>query len=146
MHCVLFGHRDTPLSISEILKEPLIELIEHKNINLFYLGNQGNFDYLARKTLKSLKSIYPNIEYYVVLAYHPSSKNKFIIEDFSDTIFPDSLEKVPPRYAIHRRNKWMIDRSDYALCYVANLGGNSIKIKDMCEKKNLPILNIADLI
>ena len=57
MNCVLFGHKDTPLSISEILKESLIELIEQKNITSFYLGNQGNFDYLARKILKSLKSL-----------------------------------------------------------------------------------------
>ena len=146
MKCMLFGHSDAPASLNKILQKTLIELIEQKNITSFYLGNQGNFDYLARQILKSLKTKYPHIEYFVVLAYLPKQKNEFIIEDFSDTIFPDGLEKVPPKYAISKRNKWMIDRADFAVCYVTHFGGNSVKIKDMCEKKNLPILNIADLI
>ena len=37
---------------------------------------------------------------------------------FEDTMFPEGLELVHPRYAIERRNGWMLKRSDYFVTYV----------------------------
>ena len=37
---------------------------------------------------------------------------------FEDTMFPEVLELVHPRYAIERRNGWMLERSDYFVTYV----------------------------
>ena len=47
--CTFFGHRDTPKKIEPILKSTLIDLIENKKVDLFYIGNQGNFDYMVRR-------------------------------------------------------------------------------------------------
>lgn len=44
MVCTFFGHKDTPKEIEPTLRSTLIDLIENKNVNVFYVGNNGNFD------------------------------------------------------------------------------------------------------
>lgn len=53
--CCFFGHRDTPYIISDKLESVIINLIENKAIDTFYIGHQGNFDAMVRSTLKKLK-------------------------------------------------------------------------------------------
>ena len=92
MICTFFGHRDCPQNIVPELQSILIDLIEKKKVNMFYVGNDGNFDRMVKKTLKRLKNIYPFITYYVVLAYLPCI-NKYSQEELNDTVFPDGLKK-----------------------------------------------------
>ena len=47
MVCTFFGHRDTPRIAELILKEKIIYLIENKNVDKFYVGNNGNFDFMV---------------------------------------------------------------------------------------------------
>ena len=75
MICTFFGHKDTPKEIEPTLRSTLIDLIANKNVNVFYVGNNGNFDTMVRRQLEELSQTYP-ISYSVVLAYLPMSKNK----------------------------------------------------------------------
>ena len=70
-----FGHRDTPKEIEPALRLTLIDLIENKNVTVFYVGNHGNFDAMVRRQLEDLSKTYP-IKYYVVLAYMPSKNDE----------------------------------------------------------------------
>ena len=70
MVCTFFGHANTPDEAISTLHLTLIDLIENKNVNLFYVGNNGNFDSMVRKELEKLSIIY-SIKYYIVLAYLP---------------------------------------------------------------------------
>lgn len=140
--CTFFGHKDTPDSIEEKLRLTIIDLIENKNISLFYVGNQGNFDYMVRKNLKKLKSKYPHIQYRVVLAYRPYKKDDS--KDYSDTIYPETLENTPNKYAIIKRNESMINLSEYVVTYVKHSIGGASTFKRLAEKKNKIILNLAD--
>lgn len=72
MICTFFGHRDCPFQIESNLKHEIINLIESCSVDTFYVGNNGNFDKIAYKTLLSLKGSY-KIKIYVVLAYLPNS-------------------------------------------------------------------------
>lgn len=85
MGCTFFGHRDVYEDIEKSLTEILIDLIENKKVNKFYVGNNGNFDRLVRKKLKEIKKEYTYISYEVVLAYIPTKKQED--EDYSDTVF-----------------------------------------------------------
>ena len=78
MVCTFFGHKDTPKEIEPTLRSTLIELIENKNVTVFYVGNNGNFDTMVRRQLEDLSQTYP-ITYSVVLAYLPTEKNKYDI-------------------------------------------------------------------
>ena len=97
--CTFFGHRDVPQPTAFILKKVLADLIQHKNITTFYVGNHGKFDFMVRDTLKKLKIIYPHINYAVILAYMPSKKHPLMHQDSSDTVFPVELTNIPPKYA-----------------------------------------------
>ena len=143
MTCTFFGHRDANQEIEPKLRETIIDLIENKNVSNFYVGNNGNFDYLVRKNLKSLKVDYPHIDYAVVLAYMPSEKKEFDLTDYSDSIFPDGLESVPPRFAISKRNEWMIKNSDYVVTYVKYIVGGAAKFKELSQAKEKTVIEIC---
>lgn len=143
MVCTFFGHRFIGKDISAQLEEVLIDLIENKNITIFYVGHQGGFDTCVRDELRKLKEIYVNIKYYVVLSYLPKKHDNLDCTDYSDTIFPDILTKTPPKYAIDRRNRWMINISDFVVCYCehnANFG--AAKYVNIALKKGLQVINL----
>lgn len=138
--CCFFGHRDTPNNIADKLEQTIIDLIENKSVDTFYMGNQGGFDSMVRHTLKKLKQKYPHINYAVVLAYMPGKKEKY--EDYSDTIYPDGLENVPPKFAIDRRNRWLIDNSDYIVAYISRSYGGAAKFYELALKKKKTVINL----
>ena len=142
MTCTFFGHRDTGSEIEPKLIEVISDLIENKNVIHFYVGNNGQFDYLVRKNLKLLKNSYPHIDYDVVLAYMPRKKKEFDLSDYSNTIFPDGLESVPQRFAITKRNEWMIKNSDYVVTYVRHIVGGAAKFKGIAESRGKKIVEV----
>lgn len=91
--CTFFGHRDCPETIKPKIRMAVIDLIENHGVTMFYVGNQGNFDRMVRSVLKEVTTAYPGVGYAVVLAYMPSTKKR--ADDFSDTLLPDGIEKVP---------------------------------------------------
>lgn len=141
--CTFFGHRDSGMQIKEKLKEHIENLIVKKDVKTFFVGNNGNFDFMAYTALKELKKIYNYIEYYVVLAYMPTErKDEFY--DYSDTLLPDFIENVPPRYAIDKRNRWMIEKSNYVISYVYRKYGGAYKFYEIAKKKNKVVTNLAE--
>ena len=139
MTCTFFGHRDTPATVRPILRQVIIKLIEQRGVTRFYVGNQGNFDAMARRLLAELAQIYP-IRYDVVLAYLPKENDPSI--DGSHTILPDGFEAVPPRFAIDRRNRWMIDHSDIVVTYVRSPIGGAAKFKKLAERKGKTVVEV----
>ena len=139
MICTFFGHRNAPEQIKPKLKSVLIDLIENQNVNMFYVGNHGAFDRMAREILKDLKEKY-DIKYYVVLAYIPK-KDEY--RDYSDTIYPDEMAKTPYKYRIIERNKWMLTKSDYAVTYVNKIIGGAYELKTLAEKQGKRVVEIS---
>jgi len=139
MNCTFFGHRDVPREKESILKSTLIDLIENKNVDTFYVGSNGNFDNMVSSILSELSFTYP-IKYYIVLAYLPKKET----ENTEHTILPDGFETVPLRFAISYRNKWMIEQSDYVVTYVNHSWGGAAQFKELAEKKGKSLINIAE--
>ena len=67
--------------------------------------------------LRELAEEYPDIRYAVVLAYLPEAISQEA--DFSDTMLPEGVETIHPKYAITWRNNWMLRESDYVVTYNA---------------------------
>ena len=144
MVCAFFGHRQIDEEIEPLLERTIVSLIENNKVDRFLVGHNGAFDSTVRSTLKRLSCVYPNIKYFVVLAYRPIEKNKTPYFDFSDTIYPDVLATVPVRYAIDKRNRWMIDKSDYVISFVKYHGG-AAKFTSLAEKKGKTVINLASI-
>ena len=74
------------------------------------MGSQGEFDHIVINILKSLKNKYPHISHYIVLAYLPVNKDNYSINYSENTLYPEGLESVHPKYAIIKRNQCMIEK------------------------------------
>ena len=139
MICTFFGHSDAPETIRFALKAVLLNLIDNGGANEFYVGNHGNFDRMVIAVLSELSEI-RCFRYYVVLAYPPTEKDSPYLEH---TVLPDGIETVPPKFAIHFRNKFMLETADMVITYVTHSWGGAAKFKQMAEKKNKRIIELG---
>ena len=113
-------------TIAKKLMEALEDRIEEEDVT-FYLGINGNFDILAKKCCLLYKKRHKNAKLVFVTPYMDEEYFKrleFAIEGFDEILYPD-LEKVPKRYAIAARNKFMIDKSDVLIAFASYVFGNS---------------------
>lgn len=117
--CTFFGHRDCPDTIKPQLREVLMDLIANHGVTMFYVGHQGRFDAIVRGVLGQLQKDDPRISYAVVLSRLPR------IADGDNTMVPEGIESVHPRYRISWRNKWMIRQSDFVVAYVTHGWGGA---------------------
>lgn len=140
MACTFFGHRDCPISVKPRLLATLIDLIEHKGVTMFYVGNQGRFDAIVCSVLRELAEQYPQISYAVVLAYMPREGEG----SATDTILPEGIETVPRRFAIPWRNRWMLGRSDYVVVYVTHSWGGAAQFAALARRKGKAICHLFD--
>ena len=142
--CTFFGHRDCPSSIKSKLRKVLIDLIESHAVDMFYVGQQGAFDSMVRSVLKELVSLYPHINYAVVLERIPPKRDQFDTRDYSDTMLPEGIETVHPRFAISWRNKWMIKHSDYVVTYITHSWGGAAQFAEVAERQGKTIFPILE--
>ena len=141
--CTFFGHRDCPGFIEPKLRETLMDLIENHCVNTFYIGRQGAFDAMVYSVLKELALTHPHIEYAVVLERMPSKQNEAGARDYTDTLLPEGIETVPPRFAISWRNKWMLKHSDYVVTYITRSWGGAAKFSELAEKQHKTVINLS---
>lgn len=141
--CTFFGHRDCPASIKPKLRAVVEELIVRYGVDWFYMGRQGAFDAMARSVLRELAKVYPHISYAVVLERLPGPRDK-AIWDSSDTIFPEGLETVPPRFAISKRNDWMLKQSDFVVTYITHNWGGAAQYAEKAQRQGKRVLNLAE--
>lgn len=137
--CTFLGHRDCPNNIFDRVAKQTENLILNCGVDLFYLGSQGNFDNIAKMVLLKLKKVYPAVKCYIVLAYMPSWKTC----DSFDTIYPFVLEKTPKRFAINKRNEWMIEQADFVISYFEHNYSNTSGFISRAEKKGKKVINTA---
>lgn len=144
MICSFFGHRSIPKDIGELIKKSIADLIEAEPSDItFYVGNKGGFDRVVQYSLAQLREKYPEIKVFVVLDYLPVEKDNYFN---LPTIMPDGFERVPKRFAMSHRNKWMIEQCDLAIVYCENIPSNTRKYIEMLKRKEKAVINIADMV
>lgn len=146
--CTFAGHAQIyeQEEIEKRLKKEIENLIENESVTNFYNGCKGSFDFLCADCVFELKKEYPFIKSYWVQAYMPKENDeyiKYIAEKFDQFFYPN-LEKIPPHFAILKRNEWMIKNSDFLIAYVKYNRGGAFKTLEFAEKKkNIKIINIG---
>ena len=140
--CTFFGHGNAPRDLEPKIREVIERLIVEKQAECFYVGNNGSFDYMVHKALKEFATKHSHIRYSVVLAYLPQGKDELGTFDYSDTIYPEGLECVHPRYAICKRNEWMIEQSDIVITYVKHDYGGANRYKQFAECKAKKVIEL----
>ena len=122
--------------VGEIIKNPTCK---------FYLGGYGDFDGLCLRTLKELKNDFPEIELIFITPYLDKnySKLEFAKYHYDDVIFPP-LETVPRKFAILKRNEWMVDEADLVLSYVTYSWGGAAKTLEYARRKKKTFINLSE--
>ncbi len=141
--CTFFGHKDSPREIETMILSTLIDLIENRQVDTFYVGNNGNYDAMVIKKLKVLMQIYPQLQCTVVLAYLPKNDGEESFYRGLDTLYPEECGKAPRKFAIDRRNHWMLARSEYVVTYVERDGG-AFKFKNIALKAGKNVVELSE--
>lgn len=137
------GHRDfVKTDTTEQILTALLERYAQENDELIcYCGGCGNFDGFAAECLRQLKERYQNIRSYLILPYiNPEYLERLgVIKKFyDDTIYPP-LENVPKKYAIIRRNEWIVDNADVVIACVKYSWGGAAKTSQYAKRKKKAI-------
>lgn len=140
--CTFFGHSNCPMSVKPKLRAVLVELIERRGADTFYVGRQGGFDSMAMSVLRELAEIYPHISYAVVLERLPYKQENSSL-DFSLTMFPEGIEFAPPHFSISRRNEWMLTRSDFVVTYITHDWGGAARFAEKAMRQGKTVINLA---
>ena len=138
MIVTFFGHRDSRESLRPALRETVKNILEQHPGAVFYVGSEGGFDGLVTSVLKEISSDYPTMKCYKILAYLPKEKGA----DFPPTLYPEGLETVPKRFAICRRNEWMLAKADLVVTHAVSPAGNATKMKALAERKGKTVINL----
>ena len=136
MNCTFLGHRDCDFSISVELEMTIENLIKNKGVNHFFLGNHGNFDRIALHSVTTLQGKYPHITYEIVLAYIPDKQINH------HALYPEGSEKIPKKFAICFRNKWMVNHSDYIVSHIRCDFGAAYHFVTLAKKLGKEVINI----
>ena len=145
MIITFFGHSSYEYSANE--EEKLLHMIEnisHNDRVDFYLGGYGKFDALAEKCAKKYKEKHMGSKVIFITPYLNSrldDRKEYIAKNYDEIVFPE-LESVPPKYAILKRNEWMIKMADYVFFYVMTHYGGSYKAMIFAAKHNVPYTNL----
>ena len=117
----MFGHRNCPDSILPKLEQSIEACYGKHGIRAFYVGSRGHFDRLAAAAVKQAKLRYPDIQLFLLLAYHPAERSVALSPGFDGSYYPP-LENVPRQFAIVQANQYMADIADCLICYVQHPG------------------------
>ncbi|MEG1752071.1 MAG: hypothetical protein RR140_03015 [Clostridia bacterium] len=139
--CSVFGHSKIKITyeLKEKLKSCLINLIENKQVKIFYFGGLGEFDDLCWRIVTKLKVIYPDLKRIYCLSdprHQRICKRPGWLknEDYEEFVYLN-LKFDWWYQRIYFRNCKIIDQSDYVVFYVKNTE-NSGAYKAMQYAKN----------
>lgn len=123
------------------VRREISKLIEN-GVTDFISGGMGNFDWMCARIVFDLKKKYPQIRNYLVIPYL-----SFNIRDpkyFDSVVYPEGFEKYHFKAAIPARNRYLIDNSSYAICYVTHGWGEAAQTLERAKKKGHAIINLGE--
>ena len=139
---LFIGNRDCYQVKEADIERAIISVIEN-GITIFLNGGQGYFDKTCAVIVHRLKKTYPHIKNILVIPYRDFS----IFNDslFDEIIYPfesHTFSYYTYKGNIPKRNRWAVDHSSVAICYVYRAGGAERTMK-YAKKQNLKIVDLT---
>ena len=144
---VFFGHRNfndhrtvdekfLPLLKRLFLEKPYVEL---------YIGRNGEFDIYAAMLVKHAQNAMGKANNELIAVFPYTQKHMEYFQNYYDTIIiPECSQMSHPKYAITKRNKWMVEQADLFVCYVKYKKGGAYTALKYAKKLNKEIVNLAE--
>ena len=134
--------------LCELVKEQIIKNANADDPITFYLGGYGDFDEICARACRELKRAYKSIELVYVMPYITASEQEKVKEMieyglYDSSIYPP-IETVPPKFAITKRNEWMVSNADLIIAFVKHNYGGAYKTLTWAKRKNKKIINLCN--
>lgn len=139
------GHSDAILTSDEAkrLKKTVLSVLKETPDTDFYLGGYGNFDNLCNRVLKGFQKDFPLLKRVFVTPYlDPDNAALKAAKDEYDEILYPFEAKVFPKYAIIKRNLWIIDNSDLVVGYIFRSHGGAAQTFGYALRKGKQCVNL----
>ena len=145
--CCLSGHSKIyDSSIERNLYYQAEELITKHNVEEFFVGNYGDFDRISTKVINKLKLKHP-VKLILVIPYLTKEINEnknYYQNNFDEICIADISNNTPKKLQIIKSNEYMINKSNFLLCYVNNNWGGAYNTLKYAKQKSKFIFNIAN--
>ena len=140
-----FGHSNYTVNYDDkiLIFNFLNTLPQSEEID-FYFGGYGEFDNFCYKCIKEYKLSHPNCKLIFITPYINEWLNErklTLIEKYDEIIYPE-IECVPIKFAILKRNEWIVKKSNYIIFYVNTHFGGAYKTMLYAHKQHKPYINI----
>lgn len=151
MIVTFIGHSSLPaeLDLAEKMRKAILTNVPKNEKVSFYCGGYGDFDLLSAQVCRSLKPHFSRSELVYVTPYMTPAQQKkikyYMEENLYDAMVYPPLETVPPRYAILRRNEWMVEQADLIFSYVTRPYGGAAKTLEFSKKKGKKIIDLTEI-
>lgn len=107
----------------------------------FFLGGYGSFDHFAYECARKFKGRHPDAKLFFVTPYLLKAYSQCQAGEYDGVIYPP-LENTPPRYAITRRNRWIVEQADLLIAYVTHEFGGAYAMYRYAKCKNKEIYRL----
>ena len=143
-HSSLYNCND----LFEGVKKAIIDNISADDNVVFLCGGYGDFDDLCARVCRLIKEERGNCEIvfvtpYIIVGQQEKIKNRMSLELYDSIVYPP-LEKTPLKFAISKRNEWMIDQSDFVIAYVEHSFGGAYQTLSYALRKKKRVINLKD--
>ena len=122
--------------------------IANKQTVICYVGGYGDFDAICAEACKELKKEYPEMQIIYVTPYLTlAEQNKIKIMQschLCDASIYPPIENAPPKFAITKRNEWMMTNADLIIAYVKRNFGGAYQSLQIAKRRKKEIINICD--
>ena len=133
------GHKEiADTSTVRVAVDETLRGLVSEGADYFLLGGYGGFDSLAAHVVYDLKRDNPQIHSTLVIPY---LNRDYDTKLYDDTTYPP-LEGVPLKFAISKRNEWMVDQADVVVAYVQHSWGGAAATLRYAESKHKRIIRI----
>lgn len=110
----------------------------------FYLGGYGKFDAFAKKCAEKYKKTHSDAKIIFITPYLNKwldERKDYIEKEYDEILYPE-LEQTPLKFAISKRNEWMVKQADYVFAYVNTHYGGAYNALLYAAKHNKPYMNL----
>ena len=149
MRITFIGHRELieTEDLREKIKTTIIKNINKNIETTFYCGGYGDFDNICAQVCRKIKrdGFRCNIVYvtpYISEAQQQKIKYLTDLKLYDSSLYP-SLENIPYRLCIVKRNEWMVNNSDLVIAYVSHSYGGAHRALEFAKQKKKNIINLA---
>jgi len=151
--CCFTGHQEIDSSIvlqlHGRLADEIIYLICCQGVRYFVAGGALGFDTLAASTILALKPEFPEIQLILALpckdqtrGWSDANIKKYnLIFSQADKIVYTSENRC--RGCMQKRNRYLVDCSQFCVCYLTKTSGGTAYTTNYAEKQGLIVINLA---